>query len=295
MTISSLRNPIFQFVAIALTIAEPNFGFVHTAAPVKNTYGPTTTYGAAGTGNRSMRMKSDPSPPAPPSPPPILQHTDVTWNVRPFYDKDGDRSKSDRFKHKLATSAIRFECRITGQTKPTVLLPRGGKTVLEAYVVERGKLGKKRVLAGRFGMTTKRGPADPLIDNAMQKYLASDLNKNGVAAGAIIFMYVSQPYRSRGLGTLAIDVMSALQSYIGNDAILCVADDDGSGKLTAWYESHGFRVAEELQQILGTPGGKHGAAMIGPTYTPDTDETMTVNGEEIAVPFLGGACNIKWW
>jgi len=227
--------------------------------------------------------------------PPVLQHSDISWRIRPFYGQDSTRSIKNRFTHKVATSAIRFECKITGQNKPTILFPAGGRTVIEAYVSEPGPLGTKKMLAGRFGMTTTRNPPNPLIEGAVQKYLNPTVSNVSAAAGAIIYMYVFPAYRSRGLGALAVDVIAALQSYIGNDAIVLVADDDGSGKLVKWYESLSFQVAEELQDLLGSPDGKYGTAMIAPTYVPETNEMIEGDSISSTNPFLGGVCNIRWW
>ena len=91
-------------------------------------------------------------------------------------------------------------------------------------------------------------------------------------------MFVEEAFRSRGVGALALDVISTIHSIQGCDFTLLVADDDGSGNLIRWYEEQGFSRAPLLQDLLGSPGGQFGVAMIAPTKNE-----------------IDAACRIKWW
>jgi GNAT superfamily N-acetyltransferase len=95
---------------------------------------------------------------------------------------------------------------------------------------------------------------------------------------AIIYMFVEESFRSRNVGTLALDVILTIHSLQGCDFTLLVADDNGSGKLVKWYEQHGFSQAPLLQDMLGSPGGKYGITMIAPTRNE-----------------VDPLCRIEWW
>lgn len=131
---------------------------------------------------------------------------------------------------------------------------------------------------GRFGITTIRGPPARSIDESVEQIYDIDLQGRHVSSAAIIYMFVEENFRSRNVGALALQVISTIHSIQACDFTMLVADDDGSGKLVQWYEEHGFSKAPLLQDLLGSPGGKYGIAMMKPT------------NNEIDV-----ACRIKWW
>ena len=51
-------------------------------------------------------------------------------------------------------------------------------------------------------------------------------------------MFVEPDYRSRDVGALALEVISAIQYVQAIDFTILVADDNGSGGLVRWYEEH---------------------------------------------------------
>jgi hypothetical protein len=93
-------------------------------------------------------------------------------------------------------------------------------------------------------------------------------------------MFVEPDYRSRGVGALALETISAIQYVQGIDFTVLVADDNGSGGLVLWYEEHGYSRAPLLQSTLGSPDKQNGIAMISP-----------VNIKE----GFFDECVIKWW
>jgi hypothetical protein len=105
-----------------------------------------------------------------------------------------------------------------------------------------------------------------------------DLEGRHVSSAAVVYMFVEPNFRSRHVGKLALEVISTIHSIQGCDFTLLVADDDGSGNLIKWYEEQGFSQAPLLQDLLGSPGGKYGIALMKPT-----------NNE------IDGTCRIKWW
>ena len=56
-------------------------------------------------------------------------HSDIEWRLRP---PEGT-SRLDRLKIKLGANILRLESKIKGGGLPPVLLPRGGRALLEAY------------------------------------------------------------------------------------------------------------------------------------------------------------------
>jgi GNAT superfamily N-acetyltransferase len=99
-----------------------------------------------------------------------------------------------------------------------------------------------------------------------------------VGAAAIIYMFVEPAYRKRGLGELALEVISVIHSVQGCDFTMMVCDDKGSGKLIKWYESHGYKQAPKLQALLGSPNKEYGTTMLSKTQLG-----------------IDPAVRLKWW
>lgn len=224
-----------------------------------------------------------------------LTHDEITWKLRP----PPGTPLSKRILLRLGANAIRLEAAIRGTDPPFCLCPKGGQAVLEAYyqgtcikhVVWMESIHSFVLTAlytapyntfpqkiGRFGITTIRGPPARPIDESVEQIYGIDLQGRHVSSAAIVYMVVDEKFRSRNVGTLALQVISTIHSIQGCDFTLLVADDDGSGKLVEWYEEHGFSQAPLLQDLLGSPGGQYGVAMMAPTSN-----------------VIDGTCRIKWW
>mmetsp|Transcript_4803 Transcript_4803/g.9163 ORF Transcript_4803/g.9163 Transcript_4803/m.9163 type:complete len:271 (-) Transcript_4803:2-814(-) len=195
-------------------------------------------------------------------------HEDVEWVLSP----PPDTPMFEKIKLKAAANAIRTELLLKDDPIPPVLCPKGGKAELECF-----RNGKK---IAKFGLTTSRGPSHPLIDETIQEFYGVSASLDGKGIGAIIYMFVEPEYRGKGIGTLALEAMAAIQSVQGSDFTVLVADDNGSGKLIKWYEDCGFQQAPKLQEIFGSPDAKFGITMIRPT---------SVRSDIFA------KCKIKWW
>lgn len=199
---------------------------------------------------------------------PGWSHSDIEWRLRP----SPETSRWRRILVRAAAKAIRLECRLLRNPVPPILCPKGGAAVLEAYK------GRKKI--ARFGITTTRGPPEPIITQTIEEIYNITVPFNGAGVAAIIYMFVEPDYRKFGIGDLAIEVISAIHTVQNIDFTVLVADDNGSGKLVAWYEKNGFATAPGLQDLFGSPGGQFGATMIRPVQmTPDFFER----------------CTIKWW
>lgn len=56
-------------------------------------------------------------------------HSDIEWRLRP---PEGT-SRFNRLKVKLGAQILRLDCKLKGERLPSVLCPRGGRALLEAY------------------------------------------------------------------------------------------------------------------------------------------------------------------
>ena len=58
-----------------------------------------------------------------------FSHSDVEWKLRP----PEDSSRLQRLKFKLGANILRLDSKLRGSELPSVLCPRGGRALLEAY------------------------------------------------------------------------------------------------------------------------------------------------------------------
>jgi GNAT superfamily N-acetyltransferase len=187
------------------------------------------------------------------------------------------------------------------------------QVMLEVYDGGDDATIRRPTKMGRFGITTQMGPSTVPLQQAVQQIWGSSSgNSNATAlapihqfhiqqpslvcASAIIYMFVEEQYRGRGLGHLALDVIAYLHgSGVPWDTLGCtdtknkywirpriqcdytvlVADDKSSDqRLVQWYERTGlyFR-APLLQEAFGSPNEIYGITMIGETRSalPSTD------------------------
>ena len=195
----------------------------------------------------------------------LLTHEDIQWKLRPPPETPFWRKAVTR----LSANLIRLDCIRQGTDPPFCLCPKGGQAVLEAYY-ENQKVG-------RFGISTVRGPPAPPIDESAATLFQLDTVVS-VGTAAIVYMFVEPAFRKRGIGELALGVISVIHALQGCDFTVLVADDDGSGRLVDWYERHGFKRAPKLQAMMGSPNGEYGTTMIGPTKQQ-----------------LDYSCRLQWW
>lgn len=204
---------------------------------------------------------------------PFLSHSDIEWRLRP---QEGT-SRMSRLKIKLGANMLRLNNKLKGGELPPVLCPKGGRALLEAYYKEPGQRKKK---IARFGFTTSRGPSSPEIDATIREIYKIDPAPLSATIAAIIYMFVEPDYRSRNVGPLALEAMSAIQTVQAVDFTIVVADDNGSGGLVKWYEEYGYSQAPLLQKMMGSPNKEYGISMISPVQIR---------------PGFFDKCLIKWW
>ena len=204
---------------------------------------------------------------APPTSSSILNHADITWKLRP----PPEMPWFQQLQYTIGGPLIRLQCKLSGEEPPRLLFPNAPSVVLEAW------LSKEKI--GRFGCTVTPGPTTPALLDVVGS-LYGQTNRFAVPTGAIIYMFVEPTYRGRGVGRLALETIGVLQAAKGCDFTVLVADDKDTEtrKLVRWYESHGFSCAPSLQEMLGSPDGKYGIAMIGPTPTDFPKD-----------------CVVQWW
>lgn len=183
-----------------------------------------------------------------------LEHSDITWKVRPSEDS----SLFENMRFKAMANLLRLDyCR--GKMKPHLILcPPGEKVLLEAWYKGSRKIG-------RFGITCKRGPSFPPIEETVQELYGNSATA-GIGIAAIIYMYVEPDYRGMGVGKLALEIIGIIHAACGADFTILVADDKSDTRaLVKWYETLGYSRAPKLQEFMGSPNEEFGVAMIAPT------------------------------
>ena len=118
------------------------------------------------------------------------------------------------------------------------------------------------------------------VDTTIRELYSINPRPLSATIAAIIYMFVEPGYRKLGVGSLALEVISAIHSVQAVDFTVLVADDTGSGGLVRWYETNGFLKAPLMQEVLGSPDGQFGIAMIRPV--------------SIKEGFID-ECKVKWW
>jgi hypothetical protein len=207
-----------------------------------------------------------------------------------------------------------------------MICPPGGIAELQAYDKQ------SNILIGKFGIIAQPGPPlQPFIDTVQQIYPSysttpkvsvdtkeeeDDDNEELPRVGAIKYMSVPTEYRKRNIGTLALQLISYIQSSQGCNYIVLVADDKSNNendnvgtsstdntdetlldqqnqqqRLVQWYKNVGnYTIAPLLQDLLGSPDAIYGTTMITPTIqfpiNPDTNEPI------IRLP---DDCTLVWW
>jgi GNAT superfamily N-acetyltransferase len=230
-----------------------------------------------------------------------LTHADIEWKLRP--DNNNSNSNSDdnggtspkqlfkRLKIKSSATLLRIHSKLSGKKLPPVLCPRGGRAMLEAYYCDNDhhattknvlrrlfkRRYKKKIIA-KFGFTTSRGPSNNEIDTTIRTIYNINPSPNVATIAAIIYMYVEPQYRQRNVGSLALEVISAIQSVQAVDFTILVASGDDT--LVEWYEKRGYTRAPLLQNMMGSPNGEYGVAMIAPVH--------------VKHGFFDECC-VKWW
>ena len=148
------------------------------------------------------------------------------------------------------------------------------KNMLRKWFKRRNK---KKMIA-KFGFTTSRGPSNNEIDTTIRTIYNINPPSNVATIAAIIYMYVEPQYRQRNVGSLALEVISAIQSVQAVDFTILVASGDDT--LVEWYEKRGYTRAPLLQNMMGSPNGEYGVAMIAPVH--------------VKHGFFDECC-VKWW
>ena len=82
-----------------------------------------------------------------------------------------------------------------------------------------------------------------IVDTTIRELYKINPRPGTATIAAIIYMFVEPEYRKLGVGSLALEVISAIHSIQAVDFTVLVADDNGSGGLVKWYESNGFSKA----------------------------------------------------
>lgn len=194
------------------------------------------------------------------------------------------------------------------------LLLRGRRRHNDDPVVVTATMHRHGVI-GRFGIVTEPGPiVPPPLSEAIQRIYGSNQSSSDdddIRAGAIVYMYVEPEYRGNDVGSVALgQVLPAIQRSCSCTYTLLVANDktppalreirnDAYGchdsrdrKLVQWYQRHGYHVADELQDMLGSPDGIYGIAMITSLLLPPPPPQKEEEDPQQIHPYRP---TIQWW
>jgi hypothetical protein len=182
---------------------------------------------------------------------------------------------------------------------------------------------KEEIVVGRFGIVSEPGPiVPPPLQEAIHRIYGNNSNRNStnihpnthdIRAGAIVYMFVEPEYRGihNNIGGQALEVIHTIQRFcyctynilVANDKTPspeyhnmkqgCDNDDRyGSMKLVQWYRRNGYHIAEEIQDMLGSPNGIYGIAMITSLYHSKNNRNRNnqgMNDQNTNHPI------IQWW
>jgi GNAT superfamily N-acetyltransferase len=94
-------------------------------------------------------------------------------------------------------------------------------------------------------------------------------NDAPVRAAAILYMFVEPEFRGRNIGQQALQIIAYLHRMAGCNYTILIADDKENGRLVRWYERHGYTIAPDLEEMMGTAQGTLGVPMIAPVHHDD--------------------------
>lgn len=233
----------------------------------------------------------------------MMTHDDIIWKLRPtseMIDNNPDvinqwRINAQAFHSMMMNNNYNESDDEKDETYLRILCPPGGQAILEAYDKhvmnhDDNNNNNNSSLIGRFGIITQPGPAVGEIQQTIrllyQDEVLLDENENDndeddddsnnsrpIGIGAIKYMFVNQEYRSRNIGTLALQMISYIHSCQNCDYCILVADDktnesnnnNNTKRLVSWYERCGnYTIAPLLQNFLGSPNEIYGISMIAP-------------------------------
>mmetsp|Transcript_33639 Transcript_33639/g.51585 ORF Transcript_33639/g.51585 Transcript_33639/m.51585 type:complete len:268 (-) Transcript_33639:88-891(-) len=173
-----------------------------------------------------------------------------------------------------------MECKMAGSADvihipKQALTKQGALVVLQVFDSTTANKQQQMPIA-KFGISLQSGPPNPNVQDAVEQVFAHDKNNNhhdhhDVRVAAIVYMFVEESHRKQGIGRMALRYIEALHAIQDIQYTLLVADDDGSGKLIAWYERYGFSCTPSLQEMVGSPKGEYGTAMMTPVSISKED------------------------
>ena len=96
--------------------------------------------------------------------------------------------------------------------------------------------------ACKCGMRCTTFPATASLIKAIKKSynIEKKENINITMISLMIYMYVSEKYRSQNIGTVLLNILISKSIELHANYLLLVVDDNGSGKLIDYYRNKGF-------------------------------------------------------
>ena len=103
-------------------------------------------------------------------------------------------------------------------------------------------LGRLFKPLAKVGIRTRSIPSQ----GSLEKYIKWQFNDSetdlSLKLGLLVYMWVAPKWRGRNLGDMLLSIAVEQCLNKGDKYMLCVHDDQGSGKLVAWYRQRCFEI-----------------------------------------------------
>lgn len=196
-------------------------------------------------------------------------HDDLMWQLGPSIEAP----IWSKFSWKTRADPVRSFQNFNNES---ILIPKASAT-LQAFT----RNSRTRNPIAKFGLTTESGPFSEELEETIQDIYKDDCGGRVVGVAAIQYMFVEPQHRRRGIGSLALEVISQIHAWQQCSYTVLIADDNGSGTLIEWYKNHGFSLAPKLDRVFGcvqdnngTASTVLGVAMISPTSSKLSNDSV---------------------
>lgn len=103
-------------------------------------------------------------------------------------------------------------------------------------------LGKIFKPLAKVGIRTRSVPSQGSLEEYIKKQFNDSEPNLSLKLGLLVYMWVAPRWRGRKLGDMLLSIAVEQCLSKGDKYMLCVHDDQGSGKLVEWYKHRRFEV-----------------------------------------------------
>ena len=106
-------------------------------------------------------------------------------------------------------------------------------------------LGKIFKPLAKVGIRTRSVPSQGSLEEYIKRQFDDSESDLSLKLGLLVYMWVAPKWRGRKLGDMLLSIAVEQCLSKGDKYMLCVHDDEGSGKLVEWYKQRCFEVVPE--------------------------------------------------